>query len=60
MSLSSWDSLAYNLVIYNAFETPANSFIFYMAEEADKLKMDPSGYSETLAPVFTTVYVVIS
>jgi hypothetical protein len=30
-----------------------------MAEEADKLKMEPAGSSETLAPVYTKVYVVV-
>ena len=53
-----WDVLAYNFVIYNVFDTPATSFIF-MAEEADKLKMEPAGSSETLAPVYTKVYVVV-
>jgi hypothetical protein len=54
-----WDVLAYNFVICNVFDTPATTFIF-MAEEAEKLKMEPAGSSETLAPVCTKVNVVIS
>jgi hypothetical protein len=43
---------------YNVFDTLATSII--MAEGDDKLKMEPAGSSEKLAPVYIKVNVVVS